>query len=65
MLNILKNITTVLRNENKVITTQLGALFHTTSVLDKDKRGPSKWELWNKHIFEPQKPDEERRPAVS
>lgn len=67
MLNILKSIKVVLRNENKLINSQLGALFHTTNVLDKkvdERKKLKKWIGWNREIYEPQKPDEERRPAV-
>lgn len=68
MLNILKNIKVVLRNESKLINSQLGALFHTSNVLDRkidERKKLRKWVSWNKEIYEPQKPDEEPRPAVS
>lgn len=68
MLNILKNIKGLLRNENKLINSQLGALFHTSNVLDRkidDRKKMQKWPRWNREIYEPQTPDEEPRPAVS
>jgi hypothetical protein len=70
MLKLLNTAKLLLNCENKLITSHIGALFHTSSVVDgkynTTNRGkPLKWKLLNKHIYEPQTPDEEPRPAVS
>lgn len=70
MLKLIKNASKLLiNNSNKLVNSQLGALLHTTNVLDKkfgkDNVQNSKWMQFNKIKFEPQKPDEEPRPAVS
>lgn len=42
------------------------ALFHTTQVVAYNPpQGPKKWPIYNKKIFPPQLPGEERRPAVT
>jgi hypothetical protein len=69
MFNLLNQAKTLLIAESKVINFNLGALFHTTSCLDKvyntmNRRKPRRYLEQNKVIFEPQKPDEPRRPAV-
>lgn len=40
------------------------ALFHTTNVSMAMPRGPKKWPIYNKKMFPPQLPGEEKRPAV-
>lgn len=70
MLNLIKTAKAILNCESKLITSQVGALFHTSNVVDgkynPSNRGkPLKWKALNKFIYEPQKPDEEPRPAVS
>lgn len=53
----------------QVCGTQASAGIHTSSTLDRKHNeksmGPKNWEAYNKKIFPPQTPDEERRPAVS
>jgi len=41
------------------------ALLHTTNVSMTQPKGPRKWPIYNKKIFPPQLPGEEKRPAVS
>jgi len=41
-------------------------MFHTSSALNYEKpTGPQKWPFYNRKIFPPTKPTEEKRPAVS
>lgn len=70
MLNLLKTAKSLLNCESNLIKSQIGALFHTSNVVNKNynpqnRSKPLKWKAHNKHIYEPQQPDEEPRPAVS
>lgn len=38
---------------------------HTSAAMNEKQDGQKKWPSYNKKIFPPQTPDEERRPAVS
>lgn len=68
MANLLSNIKFLLLNDIRKSSIQLGALFHTTSSLDKvwntRNLGPRKFEEHNKKIYPPQSPEETPRPAV-
>lgn len=70
MLTLLKSAKILLNCESKLVASQLGALFHTSNSLNAknnvtNRAKPMKWKAENNYIFEPQKPDEEPRPAVS
>lgn len=71
MLKLLSSFKGLLVNDLRVVACkqQAGASFHTSAVLDMAwngrNQGPRSFILNNKTIFEPQKPDEKPRPAVS
>lgn len=71
MLKIINGFKSLLLNDVRTCNQQAGALFHTTSVLDKKfnsrNLGPKKFLMHNKKIFEPPSPDDKRPPrqAVS
>ncbi|KAG5678755.1 hypothetical protein PVAND_008400 [Polypedilum vanderplanki] len=69
MLNLLKTSSLLIRNEVNLINSQIGALFHTSTVVDAKNSNaghsnkPKRFLRQNKKIFEPQLPDETPRPA--
>lgn len=71
MLKIINSGKIIARNETNLLNTFLGAsLIHTSAVLEKianshNRTSLKKWTENNKVIFEPQNPEEEKRPAVS
>ena len=70
MLKLINTGRSIFRNESSIMNSFLGAsLIHTSSILEKvanshNRSSPKKWIENNKVIFEPQNPEEEKRPAV-